>query len=119
MRRRSLHIALIVAIALLSIGEAYHYHPDGGAWWQFVGSPFAASSSTDATDAHSHATQNNPAHTCLLHFWSSLLSGTSISLPVVLAPPVRATRLPQRTVDHAAFWTTLSLSIRGPPAILS
>jgi hypothetical protein len=112
MRRRTLHI-------LLSVVEAYHYHPDGGAWWQFVGSPFAASSSTDATDSHSHATQNNPAHTCLLHFWSSLLSASSISLPVVLAPPARATRLFGRTPIVTASGTTLFLSIRGPPAILS
>lgn len=119
MRRRTLHIPLIVAIALLSVGEAYHYHPDGGAWWQFVGSPFAASSSTGATDADTHATQNNPAHTCLLHFWSSLLSTTSISLPVVLAPPARANRLSDHTSHATASGTTLPLSIRGPPAILS
>jgi hypothetical protein len=118
MRRRSLHIVLIFAMALLSIGEAYHYHPDGGAWWQFVGSPFAASSPTDAADSGDHGTAHS-SRTCLLHFWSSLLSGTSISLPVVLAPPASATRLPQSTVDHAAFWTTLPLSIRGPPSILS
>lgn len=118
MRRRSLHIALIVAIALLSIGEAYHYHPDGGAWWQFVGSPFAASSSTDATDSGDHGTARD-SRTCLLHFWSSLLSTSSISLPVVLAPPARATRLSDHTSHVTASGTTLSLSIRGPPAILS
>ncbi len=118
MRRRSLHVVLIAAILLLSIGEAYHYHPDGGEGWRFVASPFRNPSSTDATDAGDHGTAHS-SRTCLLHFWSSLLSTSSITLPVVLVPPARATRLFGRTPVATASGTTLPLSIRGPPAILS
>lgn len=120
MRRRSLHIILVGALVLLSIGEAYHYHPGGGQDWRFVAVPIAASSSTtDAPDADNHAAGSHSSHSCLLHFWSSLLSTTSISLSFVLVPPTTETTLREGTLRAAGSWTELPPSIRGPPTILS
>jgi hypothetical protein len=117
MRRRSLHIILIAVVVLLSIGQAYHYHPDGGERWHLVAFPFAPSS-TDVPDSDS-PTPSNSRDTCLLHFWSSLFSTISILLLSLLLPPVRKTNLYDWAPQTISAWTGFSLSIRGPPPILS
>lgn len=117
MRRRSLHIILIAVVVLLSIGQAYHYHPDGGERWHLVAFPFAPSS-TDVPDSDS-PTPSNSRDTCLLHFWSSLVSTISILLLSLLLPPARQTNLYERTPDSIPSWTGFPLSIRGPPPIHS
>ncbi|MFQ5658136.1 MAG: hypothetical protein ACE5G5_11385 [Candidatus Methylomirabilales bacterium] len=119
MTRRTLSTLLIGVVMLLSLGEAYHYHPDEGERWQLVAFPFAPSSSaTDTSDSDSKTTSNTPT-TCLLHFWSSLLSATSFIFPFALVPPASQTNLCQRTPHSTPSWTGLLLSIRGPPSILS
>jgi hypothetical protein len=116
-RRRSLHIVLIAVVALLSIGHAYHYHPDGGNRWTVVAFPFTPSTA-DGADSDDHTTSNS-LHTCLLHFWSSLFSTISILLLSLLLPPVRKTNLSDWAPQTLSAWTGFALSIRGPPPILS
>lgn len=117
MRRRTLPIVLIVVVALLSIGQAYHYHPNGDNRWQVVALPFAPST-TDASDSDSRTTSNG-LDTCLLHFWSSLFSTISILLLSLLLPPVRKTYRYHWAPQTLSAWTGFPLSIRGPPPILS
>ena len=117
MKRRSVPIVLTAAIALLSIGQAYHYHPDGGKHWYLVALP-SAPASADTPDRGAPT----PAHgseTCLLHFWSFLFSTISILLLALLLPPARKTILSEPALYSHPAWTGLSLSIRGPPAILA
>ncbi len=119
MRRRGFHIILIAVLALLSIGEAYHYHPDGGKRWQFVAFPFTASlPTTNTSDPNGHSASSS-LDTCLLHFWSSLLSTISILLLSLLLPPVRKSSRYERTPNSIPAWIGLSVSTRGPPPILS
>lgn len=117
MRRRTVPIVLTAAIVLLSIGQAYHYHPDGGKHWYLVALPSApASADTPDRDAPT------PAHgseTCLLHFWSFLFSTMSFLLPVLFLPAARKTILTEPTLDGHQAWTGFYRSIRGPPAILT
>jgi hypothetical protein len=116
MRRRSLHIVLIAAIGLLSIGQAYHYHPDGGKHWHLVAFPFDPSTA-DVPQPDSSA----PSHsrdTCLLHFWSSLFSTVSFLLLSRLLPPERRTTLSDWAPQTISAWTGFPLSIRGPPPVL-
>ncbi|MFQ5881759.1 MAG: hypothetical protein ACE5I9_04720 [Candidatus Methylomirabilales bacterium] len=119
MIRRSLYIILIAVVVLLSIGEAYHYHPDGGERWHFASFPFASRSSVpDSSTSDGKATANSPT-ACPLHFWSSLLSTISILLPSLLLPPAIETNLYERTPHSIPSWTEISLPIRAPPTILS
>ena len=115
-RRRSLHIVLIAVVALLSIGQAYHYHPDGGNRWTVVAFPFTPSTA-DGADSDSRTTSNG-LDTCLLHFWSSLFSTISIMLLSLLLPPVRKTYRYDWAPQTRSAWTGFPLSIRGPPPIL-
>lgn len=116
-RRRSLCIVLIVVVALLSIGQAYHYHPHGGNGWTVVAFPFTPSTA-DASDSDGHTTSSS-LHTCLLHFWSFLFSTMSILLFSLLLPPVRKTNLSDWAPQILSAWTRFPFSIRGPPPILS
>jgi hypothetical protein len=118
MRRRTLPILLIVVVAILSLGEAYHFHPEGGARWH-VAFPFATPSPT--TDTHG-SDRNTPATgptACPLHFWASVLSTVALLLVLLLLPPTSATTLHQAASSRAPSWSGLALSIRGPPTILS
>lgn len=117
--RRTLHIILIGVVTLLSIGEAYHYHPDGGKSWNLVALPFTPSSSTtDSSDSNGNTPAKSP-HDCLLHFWSSLLSASSIVVTFILAPPVRATALFEHTSYSLSSHKGFRLSARAPPTIFS
>ena len=118
MTRRSFHVILIGVVMLLSIGEAYHYHPDGGKSWSFVALPFTSSSSTtDSSDSEGQAASSG-SHDCVLHFWSSLLSTSSIVVAFVLAPPVRVTALYEHTSICIPSREQLTFSARAPPTIL-
>jgi len=115
MRRRSVPIVLTAAIVLLSIGQAFHYHPDGGKQWHLAAFPFSPAS-TDVPDGGTPTPGPGP-DTCLLHFWSFLFSTMSILLLALLLPPARKTILIEPTLSSRSAWTELSVSIRAPPAL--
>jgi hypothetical protein len=113
MKRRILHIILIAVVALLSIGEAYHYHPDGGSRWHVAAFPSAPVS--PATDG---GTADGSPTVCPLHFWASVFSTVSLLIALLLLPPDPAIRLHQSTPLSPPSWRWLALVIRGPPFIL-
>lgn len=113
MKRRILHIILIAVVALLSIGEAYHYHPDGGSRWHVASFPSApVSPATDGGTADSGPT------VCPLHFWASVFSTVTILLALLLLPPAPAIRLRRSTPLSPPSWSGFALAIRGPPLVL-
>jgi hypothetical protein len=119
MKRRALHISLIAALALLSVAEAYHVHPDGGARWHFVAVPLTPSSSIpDAPDSDGQHPANDRT-ACPLHLWASLFSTVSLLFAVLLLPPTAATALHQAASSHSPSWSRLALSIRAPPLVLA
>ena len=114
MRRRILHIILIAVVAFLSVGEAYHFHPDGGSRWHFAAFPFAPVS--PATDG---GTTDGSPTVCPLHFWASVFSTLTILLALLLLPPAPAIRLHRSTPLSPLSWSGFALAIRGPPLILA
>ncbi|MFQ5839368.1 MAG: hypothetical protein ACE5HK_01440 [Candidatus Methylomirabilales bacterium] len=119
MTRRGLNILLIALVGLLSIGEAYHSHPDGGEGWYLVAFPSAPSSSTTDSSDSDGQTSAKPPTTCPLHFWSSLLAATSLLPSFLLLPPATGTNPYERTPHSNLSWTGPPLSIRAPPTTLS
>ena len=117
MRRRILHIILIAVVAFLSVGEAYHFHPDGGSRWHFAAFPFAPSS-TDASGSDGNTPIGSP-NACPLHFWASVFSTLTILLALLLLPPAPAIRLHRSTPLSPPSWSGFALAIRGPPFILA
>lgn len=119
MARRTLAIFLSSVVVALSLAEAYHYHPHGGARWDLV--PFPSVPSIPDTDAPPAEGQGRPERQtpCPLHFWSSHLSTVSILLPFVLLPPAVETALGQQIPQGLSSRTGFSRSIRDPPIILS
>jgi len=117
MRRRILHIILIAVVAFLSVGEAYHFHPDGGSRWHFAAVPFTPSS-TDASGSDGNSPIGSP-NACPLHFWASVFSTLTILLALLLLPPAPAIRLHRSTPLSPLSWSGFALAIRGPPLILA
>ncbi|MCI0410827.1 MAG: hypothetical protein L0191_20075 [Acidobacteria bacterium] len=115
--RRILHIFVVTVVALLSVGEAYHYHPEGGARWHFAAVPFAPSP-TDASGADGNTPIGSPT-ACPLHFWASVFSTLAILLALLLLPPAPATRLHRSTLLSPPSRSWLAPVIRGPPLVLA
>jgi len=116
--RRFLHIFVVAVVALLSIGEAYHYHPEGGARWHFAAFPVGPSpEAPDGSDRKGETPSNGPT-VCPLHFWASVFSTVTILLALLLVPPAPAIRLHQSTPLSPPSWRWLAPAIRGPPFIL-
>jgi hypothetical protein len=111
---RTLHILVVTLVAVLSVGEAYHFHPEGGARWHFAAVTFVPAS--PATDGGS--TDGNP-NACPLHFWASVFSTVTILLALLLIPPAPAIRLHQSTPLSPPSWRWLAPAVRGPPLIFA
>lgn len=115
MTRRGLHLLLSLLVGLLTIGEAYHYHPDGGERWQFVAIPPIPSPSAEEASGTNGNDPPAGGAACPLDLWASLLSTTIILLALLLLPPARGTRVADRAGARIASRTALLVSTRAPP----
>lgn len=116
--QRILHIFVITVVALLSVGEAYHYHPEGGAHWHFAAFPVGPSAEApDGSDTEGETPRNDPT-VCPPHFWASVFSTLTILLALLLLPPSPTTRHHRSTPLSPPSRNGFALAIRGPPFIL-
>lgn len=115
MSRRILHILLVLLLGWLTIGEAYHYHPDGGERWQFVSIPPVSSPS--AAETHEAEGNDSPGgrSPCPLDFWASLLSTTILLVALLLLSPAPGATFTDRPTERRVSRTPLLLSARAPP----
>jgi hypothetical protein len=117
--RRIPHIFVITVVAVLSVGEAYHFHPDGGAHWHFVAFPVGPSPVAPDGSHREGETPSNGPTVCPLHFWASVFSTLTILLALLLLAPNPAVRLHQFIPLNPPSWSGFALAIRGPPLVLA